>query len=134
MASWQKWQMMADESLTAATILQDAGSQRPSISRYYYAAFQISTATLLYLRLTPPNDAEGWSHVDTPDLIRTRSEPLVQSRDLRNNLARRLAELYKLRIEADYLGGAEISERKLKLQASSARYVIKFLSEVLPKE
>lgn len=107
---------------------------RPSISRYYYAAFQMTTSVLLYLRLTPPNDMEGWSHGETQDLLRNRTSPVIRSRDLRNNLTTKLSELYKLRIDADYLGDEEINQKKMKTQASSARYIIKFLSEVLPEE
>jgi len=104
---------------------------RSSLGRYDYAAFQSATAILLYLKLTPPDGEEGWSHAATPHLLKERLESVMRSRDERRRAASYLSELYKLRLEADYIGEATVNAAKLKASARKARYLVKVMEEVL---
>ena len=132
MADWQKWREMARESQTAAIVLEHEQLLRPSASRFYYAAFQISTAVLLYLKLTPPLGEEGWSHASTPEILRDLLEPVLKSMDDRRKLARQLSELYKVRIEADYIGESTVDAKKSQESGRKAKYLVKKLEEILP--
>lgn len=123
---------MARESQNAAMVAEQNGFIRSSVSRYYYAAFQASTAILHYLKLTPPEGEEGWSHAQTPDLLRQHLEPIVRSKDVRRKIATSLGELYKLRLEADYVGAARWDRDKLKQAGSRSRYLVKFAESILP--
>ena len=118
MANWQKWREMARESQAAAIVLEHDELLRSSASRFYYAAFQISTAVLLYLKLTPPVGEEGWSHASTPEMLREHLEHVLKSMDTRRKLARHLSELYKIRIEADYIGDRTFDTKKSALSSS----------------
>jgi len=39
MEAWEKWWIMAQDSQEAAQVLAEQGHNRPSASRYYYAAY-----------------------------------------------------------------------------------------------
>ena len=122
---------MAKDSLVAAIILEREELLRPSASRFYYAAFQASIAVLLYLRLTPPTDEEGWSHITTPSLLREHLEPVIESLDKRRRIAGILQELYKLRIEADYIGDCAFDLEKSKDSAKNAKHLVKTMEDIL---
>ena len=123
---------MARESQTAAIVLEREKLLRSSASRFYYAAFQMSTAVLLYLGLTPPVGEEGWSHTSTPGILQDHLEPAVKSRDDRRKIARLLGELYKVRVEADYIGASSVDATKSHDSARKAKYLVKKLEEILP--
>lgn len=106
MEPWRQWQIMAQESEKAARAAEAEGCLRSAASRYYYAAYQAATALLVYRGLTPPQDRQAWPHDLTPDLVVEQLEPLLRSRDRRNDMARRLRELYKRRVVADYVASA----------------------------
>jgi uncharacterized protein (UPF0332 family) len=132
MEPWQQWRDMAVESMQSAEILEDSGYWRSSTSRYYYATYQMMTALLLYCKLTPPEEREAWSHDDTPTILRQHLNPLIPSRDRRNDLANRLSELYKARIIADYLGTVALDEKRVNTARKDAGYMVKLAEKILP--
>ena len=130
MDAWERCWIMAQGSLVAAKLLADEDQFRSSASRAYYAAYQSASAVLLYLGATPPEDREAWSHEMTPGLLRQRlSTVLTQSQCL--DLSRRLALLYKLRVEADYIsiGGANAKAAAAALKDAS--FLTKVIREIL---
>jgi uncharacterized protein (UPF0332 family) len=133
MEPWQQWWNMAMESLEAASTLKANGLWRSSVSRYYYAAYQATSAVLLYRGIPPPADEEAWSHADTPNMLEAHFTPYVSSRDTRKRLKKQLGELYKWRILADYRGG-EKSESRMGNVRKYASYIVKTAEDILPKE
>jgi len=133
MDAWQLWQEMAAESERAARNAAQDHCLRSSVSRYYYAAYQATTALLLYRKLTPPVNREAWSHDMTPIILREQLETLIASRDQRRNLASRLERLYKTRISADYMGSEMIDALKLNFARKDAGYILKTIFDILPE-
>jgi uncharacterized protein (UPF0332 family) len=133
MDAWQLWQEMARESEKAARMAELGGCLRSSASRYYYAAYQMVTALLLYRGLTPPPLREAWSHFETPLLLKEQLAPLIRSRTQRNDMASRFGELYKLRITADYVGRDTLRADKLNGARKDASYLFKIADEILPE-
>ena len=134
---WRSWLEMADESMWAAATAEDVGCRRPAISRYYYAAYQAVSAVLLYRNIPRPTidrvEREAWSHDLTPDLVRDHFVPVCRSRDRRNDLAHRLGTLYKMRLIADYVSSAALTESNLADARRSAGILVHFATTVLPK-
>lgn len=130
MEAWERWWLMAHGSLAASKLLIDGGQFRSSASRSYYAAYQASSAVLLYMGTTPPEDREAWSHEATPGLLRQRLGPVL-TRSQCFDMARRLGLLYKLRVEADYISidGAESKTAAAALKDAS--FMVKVVREIL---
>lgn len=127
---WQKWLSSAIESLDAALLLEKNGYRRSSASRGYYAAYQAATAILLYLEQVPPDGREAWSHAATPDLLQ-RMPGSFWKQDKKNDTAARLADLYKLRIVADYQFERGMSNSDLDIALKSASYTIRTIVGVM---
>ena len=128
--SWRKWLNSAVDSLDAALLLEQHGHVRSSASRGYYAAYQAATAFLLYSGRTPPDGREGWGHEATPDLLR-KLFGVPWKQDKKNDLSVRLADLYKLRIIADYKFGIDMNEADLRSGLKSASYTVRIIGAVL---
>ena len=128
--SWNKWLNSAVESLEAALVLEQHGFLRSSASRGYYAAYQAATALLLYSRQRPPEGREAWSHDLTPDLLQ-RIPGAFWNQDRKNDASARLADLYKLRIVADYKFGGNISDSELNTALKSASYTVRIVAKVI---
>lgn len=134
MEPWRSWLEMAHESQTAARLAEREKCWRSCADRYYYAAYQAITAVLLYRKLTPPAAREAWNHEETPRMLKEHFQPLISSRDKRNDLADRLGKLYKLRIIADYIGSQNLKDRDIQTARRDVGYLIKVAEEILPKE
>ena len=132
MEPWQLWQDMARESEQAARLAEDGGCPRSAASRYYYAAYQAATALLLYQGFPPPAGREGWSHAETPELVRDQIRT-IRSRNKRYDLASRLTDLYRLRLRADYQAGQPVRASQLPEAGRDARYILKVMDDVLPE-
>jgi uncharacterized protein (UPF0332 family) len=132
MATWQQWRKASQESLDSALLSEGSGLLRPSINRYYFAAYQATTACLVYRRLTPPGDRAAWSHESTPDLIAEQLEPLIERRDVRKDLGRRLKRLYDLRISADYQPDEPITTKIVLEAKRDCGYLVRTLFDTLP--
>ena len=133
MESWQLWREMARESVEAAQLAEAGGCPRSAASRYYYSAYQSVTAMLLYQRVPTPEGRQAWSHDKTPDLINEQLGLLLQIRDKRNDLTRRLERLYKMRIVADYMADKSVRADNLKIVRRDASYILKVAERVLPE-
>lgn len=134
MDAWQLWLEMAREASEAAAEAEASGCLRSTASRYYYAAYQAATALLLYQGLMPPVRAEAWSHTSTPALLNEGTASLIASRDRRTDLAARLGELYRLRLDADYVGINRVSRSRLAAGRRDARFIIKVVTDILPEK
>lgn len=133
MEPWQLWQDMARESEQAGRLAEDGGCPRSAASRYYYAAYQAATALLLYRHLTPPEGREAWGHFDTPALLQDQLRALTRSADLRNDLTRRLRELYRLRLDADYSGLLPVVAGQAAAAGKDSRSLLGVVDKFLPK-
>ncbi len=133
MDAWRLWQGMARESEEAARLAEAGGCLRPAASRYYYAAYQAVTALLLHRGLIPPAEREAWSHVDTPQLLQDQLRPLIRSRSRRDDLAQRLADLYRLRVAADYEGTEVIGASRVQGAGKDARYIVRLVGDIPPE-
>ena len=131
MADWRSWRKMANISLEDAMLLDENSSFRSSISRYYYAVFQISTAVLIYCNQTPPHDREAWSHVDTPELLGKFLH--FSGMKAKNHLLflNYIREMYKFRVYADYSVNFNIDRSSLSNIRRNAGYVFKICNEIL---
>lgn len=132
MADWELWIGMARESQEAAEILSGQGRLRDAASRFYYAAYQATTALLHYRGLTPPQGREAWSHDDTPDLVLSQLAPVLASRDVRRRVARMLRGLYELRVRADYHASADVNADALVVARRESGYVVSEARKILP--
>ena len=86
---------------------------------------------LLYRGLTTPQEREAWSHDDTPALLARESGSLIHSRDTRNDVARRLMELYRLGLLVDYRAGTTVAAAHVSSAGGDARFILKLVSELL---
>ena len=120
--------------MTAGGVTLSAQCYRSSASRYYYAAYQIASAVLLYLGLQPPAGREAWSHEATPELLR---ETLVQRRILSrgegNRLKSRLEVLYTLRVIADYVPTRPVTATDAEAARRDVGIVRRTLLALLPR-
>ncbi len=130
MDACERWWTMAQEYLFASKLLIDGGQFRSSASRSYYAVYQASSAVLLYLGTTPPEDREAWSHEATPGLLRQRLGPVL-TRSQCFNMARRLGLLYKLRVDAYYISIGRAESKTAAAALKDASFVAKVVREIL---
>ncbi len=128
------WWKMSQESARAELAAEAAGCRRSSVSRYYYAAYQAATAVLLHFGLIPPAGREGWSHAETPEMIRAHFRQTIRSAAKRNDLAIRMGKLYKMRVAADYVGSHPISNETTDGVRRDAGIIIKVAQSILPHE
>ena len=135
MTSWRLWVAMAQESARAGAAARDAGYFRSSVSRSYYAAYQAMSALLLYRKLRPPQRAaerrESWSHAAVPELIREHLAALVPGKAVRNDMAQRVAALYRMRISADYLSSHRVTEHHAAIAEKNCGWLLKVTQKLL---
>ena len=130
MPDWKLWREMARESMRAAKMIEH-DCPRSSISRLYYASFQIVTAVLLSREdLTPPDEREAWNHETTPMMIKAHFSTFTRSRRQRNDMVSQLALLYKLRILADYVR-APMSENARAMANKYSTYLTRISEGIL---
>jgi uncharacterized protein (UPF0332 family) len=68
--TWEEWQEKSISSLTAAQILLEHAKPVEAASRSYYAAFQMVTAVLIKLKLSPRSAFGNWAHHETVEIYR----------------------------------------------------------------
>lgn len=129
MEAWERWWAMAQGSLAAATLLRTQGEVRSSASRAYYAAYQAITAVLLYQGKTPPEGREAWSHEATPELF-WKLSGTVLTQDARRDASSWLEASYALRVRADYVSVAEVTELALRSSIKDASFILKLANKV----
>ena len=130
MADWKLWRDMARESIRAARMMEKE-YPRSSISRYYYASFQIVTAVLLTRGdLTPPDGREAWNHENTPMMVHAHFGSYVKSRKQRNEMVSQLAHLYKMRVLADYVS-QPLSGTASKLASKYSTFLARISESIL---
>ena len=133
MEAWDQWRALARGSERAARLAEAGECPRSAASRYYYAAYQAATALLLYRGLTPPAGREAWNHADTPALLQDQMQPLMRSRDKRGDISRRLADLYRLRVAADYEASELVGAGRVQAAGRDARFVLRVAGDILPE-
>jgi len=133
MADWELWIGMARSTSAAAEKLRTDGYPRDAASRFYYAAFYTATALLLYRGLTPPQEREGWSHEQTPELVMDELVPVLPDRDRRYGLYKRLRILYGLRLTADYRATRPVNDEDVTRARRDAGYIMSVAGTVLPE-
>ncbi len=129
MDAWERWYQMAQGSLAAAVLLKTQGEARSSASRAYYAAYQAVTAVLLYQGMMPPEGREAWSHEATPELF-WKLSGTVLTQDARRDASSRLEASYALRVHADYVSIAELTELALRGSIKDASFILKLAKRV----
>jgi len=105
MLTWEQWQEK-NSSLEAARILLENHKPVDAASRAYYAAYQMVTAVLLKMKLSPRDEFGNWSHLETLEMYRTH---ICQKADLGHkeksaliNLRSSFRNLLLKRYAADY--------------------------------
>jgi uncharacterized protein (UPF0332 family) len=71
MLTWEQWREKSASSLAAAKILLDNARPVEAASRSYYAAYQMTTAVLIRLNLSPRSSYGNWSHHETVEMYQT---------------------------------------------------------------
>ena len=69
MSTWEQWQEKSENSLEASRILLENNKPVEAASRAYYAAYQMVTAVLIKLILTPRGEFGNWSHHETGAML-----------------------------------------------------------------
>ena len=133
MADWKLWRAMARESLRAAYKIE-SDAPRSSISRYYYAAYQATSAVLIYRGLVPPPDREAWSHETTPQMLNDHYKPLLDNPRKRSSLVSYLTYLYKLRVYADYISGETTIGEKIETARKHSKELVRVAESLLQQE
>lgn len=103
------WSDLAFESLGAAKLLLTEGLHRSSASRSYYAAYAAATAALMKggADVAIAGRANP-SHIQLIQLVRHNLDPRRHSPRDRSDLARRMRNLFRSRVMADYDPGARV--------------------------
>ena len=131
-----KMLQVAQDSQVAANMLYQK-HPRSCASRYYYAAFQASTAILQHIGETPPTvegvQREGWSHDDTPGMLLNNLKKLLTDRDQRKKLYTDLSWLYKMRVQADYEAEADFENINTSDIRKRSNYVVKVAIETVSR-
>ena len=133
MPDWKMWREMSLETFISARELENV-SRRNAISRYYYAAYQMASAYLLYRGLQPPQEREAWSHAETPGMLRENLKLVLKSEDKRKDLANRLGLLYKMRCDADYVSVFQPAKELVAKARKDADHLRKSTEEHLPRK
>jgi len=68
MLTWEQWREKSKSSLEAAQILLERNKPVEAASRAYYAAYQMVTAVLIRLNLSPRDAFGNWSHDETVNM------------------------------------------------------------------
>jgi uncharacterized protein (UPF0332 family) len=129
---------MAWESFQAAEAAHSADHHRVAVSRHYYAAYQAATALLHYGGQMPPivegERREAWSHVATPDMLEEHLQPALRRRDQRRRMRSTLRDLYRARVEADYIASLPLAAGRAQELGRRARWFLRMAREILPPE
>jgi uncharacterized protein (UPF0332 family) len=71
MLNWEQWREKSKSSLEASQILLARGKPIEAASRAYYAAYQMTTAVLVRLNLSPRDAFGNWAHRETVEMYQT---------------------------------------------------------------
>jgi uncharacterized protein (UPF0332 family) len=71
MLNWEQWREKSTSSLEAAQILLERHKPVEAASRAYYAAYQMTTAVLIRLNLSPREAFGNWAHEETVNMYHT---------------------------------------------------------------
>lgn len=124
----REWLQLSKQNELAATQLLDASFHRSSVSRFYYSAFAAAHAVLIERAYTLP-DLGNWSHKALPEAIKAG---LGGDRDAKL-YAMRLAELYVLRIEADYGVNRSVDRREAVRSRKLAGPILRLADRMISK-
>jgi uncharacterized protein (UPF0332 family) len=106
MLNWEQWREKSESSLEAAQILLERDKPVEAASRAYYAAYQMTTAVLIRLNLSPREAFGNWSHHETLEMYQThvcKKASLGYKEQLAlKNLRLKLRGLLETRYVADY--------------------------------
>lgn len=99
------WKTLAHESLEAAKRLKDAGLLRSAASRAYYAGYSAATDGLVRsgaLERNASGSVHNPKHSALPNLVRNNLDRRLYPDWQRKDLSRRLRDLQRVRVVADY--------------------------------
>lgn len=97
------WQELGEEHLRAAKVLKDKRMLRGAINRAYYAAYAVATHTLNESGATVNiGERQNPSHAQIAQLVRHNLDPRRFTDQDRQNLSRRVRQLQRFRVMADY--------------------------------
>jgi uncharacterized protein (UPF0332 family) len=129
-----QWLKMAEMSADPARLLMNI-DVRSAASRFYYAAYQASTAMLLFAGMQPPigegERREAWSHDSSPEMVRKNLVPLISNRHQRNQWASDLGQLYKTRLAADYKASYKLTGTDVTSCRKSASWIVKAAAQII---
>jgi uncharacterized protein (UPF0332 family) len=106
MLNWAQWREKSKSSLEAAQILLERDKPVEAASRSYYAAYQMTTAVLIRLNLSPRDAFGNWSHHETVEMYQThvckKTSLGFRERQALKRLFSKLRTLMEIRYLADY--------------------------------
>jgi len=106
MLTWEQWREKSKSSLEAAQILLERNKPIEAASRSYYAAYQMVTAVLIKLALSPRSAYGNWSHHETVDMYHThvckKAGLRFREQQALKRLFPKLRTLMEIRYLADY--------------------------------
>ena len=96
------WNDMASEGTRASKLLMDAGMLRACASRAYFSAYAALSGHLVSRGYAGPNGRANPAHEQIASLTRHNLDPRRFSEQTRRELARRVKDLQRRRVSADY--------------------------------
>jgi len=129
MLTWEQWREKSNSSLAAAQILLERGKPVEAASRSYYAAYQMTTAVLIRLNLSPREAFGNWSHHETVEMYQThvckKTNLGFREQQALKRLFPKLRTLMETRYLADY---GDVSNIVLSLAKSHWREANRLVS------
>jgi uncharacterized protein (UPF0332 family) len=135
--TWEEWQAKSKSSLTAAQILLERDKPVEAASRAYYAAYQIVTAVLIKLNLSPRSEYGNWAHHETVEMYLThichKADLLFKERRALKNLFPKFRHLLITRYIADYGEITKINSILAKSLWRDANQLVKLLERLIER-
>jgi len=137
MLTWEEWQEKSRSSLTAAQILLEQNQPVEAASRTYYAAYQMVTAVLVKLKLSPRSEYGNWAHHETREMYLThichKADLSYKDRMALTHLRSSFWTLLTTRYKADYGFDEEIDLHHSRALWRDAKRLIKFLENLIQR-
>ena len=137
MLTWKQWQEKSESSLEASRILLENRKAIEAASRAYYAAYQMVTAVLIKLKLSPRSEYGNWSHHETLEMyhahICRKLDVGNKARTLLIKLRPSFRYLLTTRYKADYDVAEEIDMTLSQSLWRDANRLVKLLKNLVER-
>jgi len=135
MLTWEQWREKSQSSLEAAQILLESSKPVEAASRSYYAAYQMVTAVLIRLNLSPREAFGNWSHLETVEMYQIhvckRASLGYKEQQALKSLLPKLYTLLETRYLADYGDSSTIIPPVVKSHWRDANRLVSLLNSLI---